>query len=162
MYWRPLIVWTPLVWRGGNMNSVANGDSIQPWYGLESRAQGSAILVSPDGKNGVGPASVLAIGRYQDCAALCSAFETVPGLNAVAVPESPRQLRLKQTPSPCLRPPLARRKHELCRQRRQWTPLVRVGCLPQPEDAAASAEDRSPRASRTGRIISLSLFNDQS
>ncbi|CAG8125247.1 unnamed protein product [Penicillium nalgiovense] len=40
-----------LHWRGGNMNSVANGDSIQPWYGLESRAQGSAILVSPNGKN---------------------------------------------------------------------------------------------------------------
>jgi poly(3-hydroxybutyrate) depolymerase len=33
------------------MYSVVNGDSIQPWYGLESRAQGSAILVAPNGKN---------------------------------------------------------------------------------------------------------------
>ncbi|KAJ5861167.1 uncharacterized protein N7529_008477 [Penicillium soppii] len=40
-----------LHWRGGNMYSVVNGDSIQPWYGLESRAQGSAILVAPNGKN---------------------------------------------------------------------------------------------------------------
>lgn len=40
-----------LHWRGGNMYSVVNGDGIQPWYGLESRAQGSAILVSPNGKN---------------------------------------------------------------------------------------------------------------
>jgi hypothetical protein len=34
---------------------------------------------------GVGPASILAIGRYQDGTSLCSAFETVPGLNAVTV-----------------------------------------------------------------------------
>jgi hypothetical protein len=33
------------------MNSVANGDSIQPWYGLESRAKGIAILVAPNGKD---------------------------------------------------------------------------------------------------------------
>jgi poly(3-hydroxybutyrate) depolymerase len=40
-----------LHWLGGNMNNVVNGDSIQPWYGLESRAQGSAILVAPNGKD---------------------------------------------------------------------------------------------------------------
>ncbi|KAJ5416177.1 hypothetical protein N7465_004872 [Penicillium sp. CMV-2018d] len=40
-----------LHWRGGNMGNVVNGESIQPWYGLESRAQGSAILVAPNGKN---------------------------------------------------------------------------------------------------------------
>jgi poly(3-hydroxybutyrate) depolymerase len=40
-----------LHWRGGNMNNVVNGDSIQPWYGLESRAQGSAIFVAPNGKS---------------------------------------------------------------------------------------------------------------
>jgi poly(3-hydroxybutyrate) depolymerase len=33
------------------MNSVANGDSIQPWYGLKSREKGSAILVAPTGEN---------------------------------------------------------------------------------------------------------------
>jgi hypothetical protein len=32
-----------------------------------------------------------------------------------------------------------------------WTPLVREGCLPQPEDAAASTEPRNPRARRVGR-----------
>ena len=40
-----------LHWRGGNMNNVVNGDSIQPWYGLEARAQGSAILIAPNGLN---------------------------------------------------------------------------------------------------------------
>ncbi|KAF7587122.1 hypothetical protein BBP40_007693 [Aspergillus hancockii] len=40
-----------LHWRGGNMNSVVNGESIQPWYGLETRAKGSAILVAPNGRN---------------------------------------------------------------------------------------------------------------
>ncbi|KAL2817619.1 Alpha/Beta hydrolase protein [Aspergillus granulosus] len=40
-----------LHWRGGNMNNVVNGDSIQPWYGLEARAQGSAIFVAPNGRN---------------------------------------------------------------------------------------------------------------
>ncbi|KOS38388.1 hypothetical protein ACN38_g10793 [Penicillium nordicum] len=40
-----------LHWRGGNMVSVVDGQSVQPWYGLESRAQGSAILVAPNGKN---------------------------------------------------------------------------------------------------------------
>lgn len=33
------------------MYSVVDGKSVQPWYGLESRAQGSAILVAPNGKN---------------------------------------------------------------------------------------------------------------
>ncbi|KAB8068234.1 putative feruloyl esterase C [Aspergillus leporis] len=40
-----------LHWRGGNMNSVVNGEGIEPWYGLETRAQGSAILVAPNGRN---------------------------------------------------------------------------------------------------------------
>ncbi|CBF82209.1 hypothetical protein AN5267.2 [Aspergillus nidulans FGSC A4] len=40
-----------LHWRGGNMYNVVNGDSIQPWYGLEARAQGSAIFVAPNGLN---------------------------------------------------------------------------------------------------------------
>ncbi|KAB8239534.1 hypothetical protein ETB97_000759 [Aspergillus alliaceus] len=40
-----------LHWRGGNMNNVAYGNSIQPWYGLEARAKGSAILVAPNGRN---------------------------------------------------------------------------------------------------------------
>ncbi|KAE8333918.1 putative feruloyl esterase C [Aspergillus sergii] len=40
-----------LHWRGGNMNSVVNGESVEPWYGLETRAQGSAILVAPNGRN---------------------------------------------------------------------------------------------------------------
>lgn len=40
-----------LHWRGGNMYNVANGDSIQEWYGLETRAQGSAIFVAPNGLN---------------------------------------------------------------------------------------------------------------
>ncbi|KAJ5740102.1 feruloyl esterase C [Penicillium manginii] len=40
-----------LHWRGGNMNSVTSGESVQPWYGLESRAQGSAVLVAPNGRN---------------------------------------------------------------------------------------------------------------
>ncbi|GLA31621.1 putative feruloyl esterase C [Aspergillus phoenicis ATCC 13157] len=40
-----------LHWRGGNMDNVVNGDSIQPWYGLESRAQGSAIFIAPNGLN---------------------------------------------------------------------------------------------------------------
>lgn len=40
-----------LHWRGGNMDNVVNGDSIQPWYGLDSRAQGSAIFVAPNGLN---------------------------------------------------------------------------------------------------------------
>ncbi|KAL4948846.1 Feruloyl esterase C [Aspergillus filifer] len=38
-----------LHWLGGNMYNVANGDSIQPWYGLESLAEGSAIFVAPNG-----------------------------------------------------------------------------------------------------------------
>ncbi|KAI9933219.1 hypothetical protein ASPWEDRAFT_42975 [Aspergillus wentii DTO 134E9] len=40
-----------LHWRGGNMYSVVDGKSVEPWYGLESRAQGSAILVAPNGRN---------------------------------------------------------------------------------------------------------------
>ncbi|KAL5042896.1 Feruloyl esterase C [Aspergillus fruticulosus] len=40
-----------LHWRGGNMYNVVNGDSIQPWYGLEARAQESAIFVAPNGLN---------------------------------------------------------------------------------------------------------------
>ncbi|KAL4918741.1 Alpha/Beta hydrolase protein [Aspergillus aurantiobrunneus] len=40
-----------LHWRGGNMDNVVNGDSIQPWYGLDTRAQGSAIFVAPNGLN---------------------------------------------------------------------------------------------------------------
>ncbi|KAF7591136.1 hypothetical protein BBP40_001910 [Aspergillus hancockii] len=40
-----------LHWRGGNMQSVVDGRSVQPWYGLETRAQGSAIFVAPNGKN---------------------------------------------------------------------------------------------------------------
>lgn len=38
------------------------------------------------------------------------------------------------------------------------TPLVRVGCLPQPEDVAASTEARKLRARREGRKI---IFNRQ-
>lgn len=33
------------------MNSVINGDTIQPGSALEIRAQGSAILVAPNDKN---------------------------------------------------------------------------------------------------------------
>ncbi|KAJ6124411.1 hypothetical protein N7471_011728 [Penicillium samsonianum] len=33
------------------MNSVINGETIQPRYALESRAQGSATLVAPNDKN---------------------------------------------------------------------------------------------------------------
>ena len=33
------------------MNSVVNGEGVEPWYGLETRAQGSAILVAPNGRN---------------------------------------------------------------------------------------------------------------
>ncbi|KAJ5543580.1 hypothetical protein N7535_006004 [Penicillium sp. DV-2018c] len=40
-----------LHWLNGNMYNVVNGDSIQPWYGLESRAEGSAIFVAPNGRN---------------------------------------------------------------------------------------------------------------
>ncbi|OJJ57406.1 hypothetical protein ASPSYDRAFT_154482 [Aspergillus sydowii CBS 593.65] len=40
-----------LHWRGGNMNSVVDGQSVEPWYGLETRAQGSAILVAPNGRD---------------------------------------------------------------------------------------------------------------
>ncbi|KAH3006641.1 hypothetical protein KXV73_009015 [Aspergillus fumigatus] len=40
-----------LHWRGGNMWNIVDGQSIQPWYGLETRAQGSAIFVAPNGKN---------------------------------------------------------------------------------------------------------------
>ncbi|KAJ5239715.1 hypothetical protein N7468_004334 [Penicillium chermesinum] len=40
-----------LHWRGGTMYSVANGEGVQPWYGLDSRSQGSAILVAPNGRN---------------------------------------------------------------------------------------------------------------
>ncbi|GFF44840.1 probable feruloyl esterase C [Aspergillus udagawae] len=40
-----------LHWRGGNMWNVVDGHSVQPWYGLESRAQGSTIFVAPNGKN---------------------------------------------------------------------------------------------------------------
>lgn len=36
-------------WLGGSMHDVVNGNSIQPWYGLESRSQGSAIFVAPQG-----------------------------------------------------------------------------------------------------------------
>ncbi|TLD19575.1 hypothetical protein PspLS_09661 [Pyricularia sp. CBS 133598] len=36
-------------WRFSRMDDVANGVSIQPWYGLESRAKGSTIFVAPDG-----------------------------------------------------------------------------------------------------------------
>ncbi|KAI6372397.1 hypothetical protein MCOR25_003720 [Pyricularia grisea] len=36
-------------WRYSKMEDVANGVSIQPWYGLESRAKGSAIFVAPNG-----------------------------------------------------------------------------------------------------------------
>lgn len=38
-------------WRGGSMYDVADGNSIEPWYGLETRAQGSAIFVAPNGYN---------------------------------------------------------------------------------------------------------------
>ncbi|KNG86404.1 putative esterase [Aspergillus nomiae NRRL 13137] len=40
-----------LHWGGGNMSSVVNGEGIEPWYGLETRALGSAILVAPDGRD---------------------------------------------------------------------------------------------------------------
>ncbi|TLS30591.1 hypothetical protein PpBr36_02525 [Pyricularia pennisetigena] len=36
-------------WRFSRMEDVVTGVSIQPWYGLESRAKGSAIFVAPDG-----------------------------------------------------------------------------------------------------------------
>lgn len=32
-----------------------------------------------------------------------------------------------------------------------WTPLVSVGCFPQPEDVAASTDARNPRARRVGK-----------
>lgn len=38
-------------WRGGSMYDVVDGNSIEPWYGLESRAQGNAIFVAPNGFN---------------------------------------------------------------------------------------------------------------
>ncbi|QBZ58203.1 hypothetical protein PoMZ_03148 [Pyricularia oryzae] len=38
-------------WRFSRMEDVVTGVSIQPWYGLESRAKGSAIFVAPDGIN---------------------------------------------------------------------------------------------------------------
>ncbi|GAB1213007.1 hypothetical protein ATERTT37_002156 [Aspergillus terreus] len=40
-----------LHWLGGSMNDVVSGNSIEPWYGLESRAEGSAIFVAPNGLN---------------------------------------------------------------------------------------------------------------
>ncbi|KAF4215136.1 hypothetical protein CNMCM8980_010673 [Aspergillus fumigatiaffinis] len=40
-----------LHWRGGNMWNIVDGQSVQPWYGLETRAQGSTIFVAPNGKN---------------------------------------------------------------------------------------------------------------
>jgi poly(3-hydroxybutyrate) depolymerase len=37
-------------WRGGSMNDVVNGNSVQPWYGLEALdTEGSAIFVAPNG-----------------------------------------------------------------------------------------------------------------
>ena len=41
-----------LHWRGGNMDNVVYGQSVEPWYGLEMRAQGSAIFVAPNGRDG--------------------------------------------------------------------------------------------------------------
>ncbi|ROT38057.1 alpha/beta-hydrolase [Sodiomyces alkalinus F11] len=38
-------------WLGGSMDDVVYGNSIQPWYGLEPRSQGSAIFVAPQGRN---------------------------------------------------------------------------------------------------------------
>lgn len=40
-----------LHWLGGSMDDVVNGNSIEPWYGLETRAAGSAIFVAPNGLN---------------------------------------------------------------------------------------------------------------
>lgn len=40
-----------LHWLGGSMDDVANGNGIEPWYGLETRAAGSAIFVAPNGLN---------------------------------------------------------------------------------------------------------------
>ncbi|EAW13301.1 alpha/beta hydrolase family esterase [Aspergillus clavatus NRRL 1] len=40
-----------LHWRGGNMGAVVKGEGVQPWYGLEKRAHGSAIFVAPNGKS---------------------------------------------------------------------------------------------------------------
>ncbi|KAF2834337.1 carbohydrate esterase family 1 protein [Patellaria atrata CBS 101060] len=36
-------------WLGGNMNDVANGGMINPYYGLPSLVNGSAIFVAPNG-----------------------------------------------------------------------------------------------------------------
>ncbi|KAL1584907.1 hypothetical protein WHR41_06630 [Cladosporium halotolerans] len=36
-------------WLGGSMGDVVNGNSVQPWYGLDALSEGSAIFVAPDG-----------------------------------------------------------------------------------------------------------------
>lgn len=42
-------------WLGGNMNDVANGGTINPYYGLQALSNGSTIFVSPNGlKAGMG------------------------------------------------------------------------------------------------------------
>ncbi|PKY00053.1 alpha/beta-hydrolase [Aspergillus campestris IBT 28561] len=40
-----------LHWRGGNMNNIVDGQSVEPWYGLATRAEGSAIFVAPNGRD---------------------------------------------------------------------------------------------------------------
>jgi poly(3-hydroxybutyrate) depolymerase len=38
-------------WRGGNMNDVVGGTGIEPWYGLVTRSQNTAIFIAPNGEN---------------------------------------------------------------------------------------------------------------
>ncbi|KAI6779415.1 putative feruloyl esterase C [Emericellopsis cladophorae] len=40
-----------LHWRDGSMYNVADGNGVEPWYGLAARAAGSAIFVAPNGYN---------------------------------------------------------------------------------------------------------------
>jgi poly(3-hydroxybutyrate) depolymerase len=46
-----------LHWLGGTMNSVVKGQMVQPWFGLDRLANGSAIFVAPQGLNNAWPNS---------------------------------------------------------------------------------------------------------